>query len=87
MRPAASLSAFHWAGVKASTVAASPLVAFGRGADLAVEVVDQGLQLGLVGRGSRAPAPWPRPTVRFGIAVVVAWSASAAIREAGSTST
>ena len=58
----------------------------GRGADLAVEVVDQRLQVAWLAGVTRACA-LAASAVRFGMAVVVAWSASAAIRAAGSTST
>ena len=78
--------AFHWAGVKARTVAASPLVALGGAVDLAVEVVDQRLQCHLV-RGGHVRLRLGLVGCGFGMAVVVARSASAAIREAGSTST
>jgi hypothetical protein len=44
------LFAFHCAGVKARTAATRPLVALVAVADLSVEVVDQWLQRGLVGR-------------------------------------
>ena len=78
--------AFHWAGVKARTVAARPLVAF-------VAVVICPLRSSISGcsvawlAGVTRDCALVASAVSLGMAVVVAWSASAAIREAGSTST
>ncbi len=78
--------AFHWAGVMASTVLARPLVAL-------VAVPIWLLRSAISGCSSAwfvgFTCAWAfvASEVRAGIAVMVIRSASAAIREAGSTST
>ena len=79
------VSAFHCAGVKASTVAASPLVAL-----VAVPIwlsrsLMRGCSVAWLAGFTRACA-LAASVVRFGMAEVVAWSASAAMRAAGRTS-